>query len=410
MKKYVLLFSIGIFQFLSFAQNNQAIYVDTTYWQGGTVQLNGQVGVSGTALQKDIFGKLLFGGYIDQEMKDASFEKHNPVNRFGVTAQNDITYFHASKKLFGSEQLNWGVRAGYNAVGALTYSDDLFGAIFYGNQKYLGDTIFFSNNRGRLTQFQTLGIGVQMKKNGSYLFLNAVNVQNYFDLSFRKSYLAQNTDASDLDLSLRGSAAYALGNELNKGFGFSFDGAYNMRVQWLKEKSALFEVSVHNVGLAKINQMVQYEADSTYSYSGFTFNQLTSDASPFKRDDFNVLDSLGIQRDTISKWIALPGYFQLSKNVDLLSDLKVQSYFGVRIYPSLNINPSAYLGVFYRPVKAFSVAGMVAVGGMAKVRYGLTVGYHSKQFQFTLGSDDIDGWVTKTAYGQSLVLRSIWKI
>ncbi len=410
MKSFLIFLTLLSGSSVLLAQNNTLSLVDSTTWNGGAVYLTGHAGVAGTSLQKDVFGKLLYGGYIDSEMKDRSFEKHNLVNRFGVMVQNDLVYFNATKKLAGSDQLNWGVKCSYNMVGALTYSDDLFGGIFYGNQNYAGDTIFFSNNRGKYTQYQSLGLGVQSKKTGSYLFVNAVNVENYMDVSFRKSYIAQNDDVSQIDALLRGTVRYTQGEQFNKGLGVSIDGAYVMRVQWLKDKKALFEASVHGIGVAKVNNLIQFEADSMYSYTGFTFNQLTSDASPFKRDDFDVLDSLGIQRDTVSSWIILPGYFQLSKQVDVLSDLKVQSFFGVRIYPSLNINPAAYAGVYYRPMKAFSVSANIGVGGLAKYRYGLALGYHSNAINVIVATDDADGFVSGKAFGQSIILKTIWKI
>lgn len=394
------------------AQTNAPIEFDTINGYGTQLIINGQFDAQTTGMKNEMLQTLIFGGYIDGGMKDRSYNRHGDFNFAGLISNNDVTYFHRTDSMFHRPGLNWGVKAGYYAIGGGNYSKDAFGLVFYGNEPFLGDTAHFSGTAFNFMRFQKIGFGLRDAKSGSYVFLNFVNVQDAFKGRVRNGDLYQNGDASEIKMKLRGDMAYTQGNQFSKGWGLSVDAAYRFTVPWIKEKRTVIELSLNNIGFASMTQPMQYfSADSTYSFTGFQLNQLFGDASPFNRDDYSVLDSLGITRDsTYKRAFMLPGYIQVAKLVDFKGSTKWQSYFGIRLYPSLESQPSVYAGACYKPFNSWMLSANVCYGGFGVVRGGLTVNYIAPKVRLSLGTDDIVGAVYKGAYGKTILLRTVWEL
>ena len=52
----------------------------------------------GNAVQNQLANKFLFGGTITDEIKDASFDKHKAINRFGGVLNGEIEYIITKSK------------------------------------------------------------------------------------------------------------------------------------------------------------------------------------------------------------------------------------------------------------------------------------------------------------------------
>jgi hypothetical protein len=413
MKKINLLFFFcALFTGKSIAQVNAPGEYDTLKPYGQQILVNGQFDFLTTSLKNEISNTLLFGGYIDEGMKDRSLKKHKTVNFAGLASNNDITYFHNSDSLFHNPNLSWGVKAGYYAVGNVSYSKDAFGLVFYGNEPYLGDTAHFSRTKMNFTRFQKIGFGVRDKRMGSYVFLNLVNLQDAVQSVVRKGDLYQDTDGSEVKMKLAGEFDYTSGNSFSKGLGFSIDAAYRVKVPWVKETQTIFEVSANNLGIVFTNNSVtQYHVDSNYTFTGFELNQLFGSSSPFSRDDYSVLDSMGVSKDTMQRRsFILPGYIQAGKLVNFQGNQKWQSYFGLRLYPSLDILPQAYAGACYKPVAAFMISANASYGGFGFFNAGLNFTYIAPKLRITLGTDNAIGAVLASGYGKSFIIRSVWDL
>ncbi len=393
------------------AQVNLPSEFDTAHQYGQQLIINGQFNIQTSAVKNEMLNVLAFGGYIDDQMKDRSFGHQKAINFVGLASNNDITYFHNSDSLFKRPNLTWGVKAGYYAIGSLSYGKDAFGLTFYGNQSYLADTAHFSSTRLNFTRFQKIGFGVRDKKMGSYVFINLVNAQDVVHGTLRKGDLYQDEDGSNTKMRLAGDLNYTAGNNFSKGIGVCIDAAYRVSVPWLKDSRTIFEISASNLGFVYSSNVVHYSVDSTYSYSGFKLNQLFGSSSPFTRDNYSVLDSMGVQRDnSVHKAFILPGFIQFGKLVDFSTNKKWQTFFGIRLYPSLDALPQVYAGACYKPIQSFMLSSSVSYGGFGLATVGLNVSYVSPKVRISLGSDNMIGNVYKGGYGKSLVLRSVWDL
>lgn len=389
-----------------FSQTTFPVFRDSSL-QSNRLLVNGNFDLTGTSMRKEFVNTLAFGGTIDSDMKDRTLKSHRANNRIGVFGSGEVSYVSGAGNLFKSGKYSWLVKGGYYVVGNINYTKDAFKLTFYGNS-YLGvDTANLTGTRISGMQFQKAGFGFYHKKTGSSLTLNVVNVQNQFGGYIRNGKLSQDPNMDSISLRLNGDMTYSTGKNFSKGIGFAIDFDYYLKVPWLKD-SATFLFSVQNLGAAYMFQsQTRYNVDSTYRYSGFTLDQIQNSGNLFG-DNFSLLDSLNVEKKEVKRWVMVPASIQIMKLVDLASAKKLQTFFGIRFFPTIGIVPTGFAGLFYRFVPRVSVSANVAFGGSSIVRGGLMFGYHGDKIGIQLGTDDIYGLVSKKGFGQSALIRLSW--
>lgn len=399
---FILLFVLGFHH--AFGQLWLPIQFDTTLIDQEII-LFGDNSYNSSSLRNSLADKLFRGGQISDEVINSSYDAHNGLNRLGKNLQAEFEYRNYKANIFGNE--NWGflVKGGYYLIGSAAYSDDLFGLIFKGNDHFLGSTAEFSGTTMNVTGFQKVGFGVISKKGKSSITLNFVNVSDLYKGQLQTGLLTQDTDASSIDLEVDGSFSYTDKNQFSNGLGAAFDLDFKIPFQWLNGRKAYIQLQAKNLGVAYMNQGVKrYSADSTYNYSGFNFEQIFNNQSLFG-NDFSVLDSLQIQTERKKNWIALPCMFQAAKLIDENYQGKIQSLFGLRLYPTLSYTPLLYLGLNYRPLKYLDFGIVGSYGGFGGFRAGFYSNINLQKIQIGIGTEDVLGFISKNAFGESLNLR-----
>lgn len=388
-------FYLPLIQDTTFTSNHYVIETGTEY--------------HANSLSNAFTQKFIVGGTLSNEQSQNTFDKQALINRFAVQSFNEFRCFLGAKKL-GKDSLSWGVKAGIYGHANLFFSKDAFGLAFLGNENYIGNTANFSELSFHTSVFQKIGFGIFNKSNKSSLFLNVVNLQQYAKSYVRKGYLTQNEDASEIELKLQGELAFTSNNGLSNGIGFALDFDKRIPVQLMNEQKAIIQIQVQNLGLAFVNKgLTRYEMDSTYEYNGFQINQLIQANSLFG-SDFSLMDSLKIQQRVTKSWVILPAFIQVAKLIDAASTKKVQTYYGIKLYPTFAAIPAGFFGVYWKLNPHYSIASSVSYGAFGKFRNGWYFTYTGKKVTSVLGSDDFLGFVSKKAFGQSLFLRFSWAI
>ena len=388
-------FYLPLIQDTTFTSNHYVIETGTEY--------------HANSLSNAFTQKFIVGGTLSNEQTQNTFDKQALINRFAVQSFNEFRCFLGAKKL-GKDSLSWGVKAGIYGHANLFFSKDAFGLAFLGNENYIGNTANFSELSFHTSVFQKIGFGIYNKSNKSSLFLNVVNLQQYAKSYVRKGYLTQNEDASEIELKLQGELAFTSNNGLSNGIGFALDFDKRIPVQLMNEQKAIIQIQVQNLGLAFVNKgLTRYEMDSTYEYNGFQINQLIQANSLFG-SDFSFMDSLKIQQRVTKSWVILPAFIQVAKLIDAASTKKVQTYYGIKLYPTFAAIPAGFFGVYCKLNPHYSIASSVSYGAFGKFRNGWYFTYTGKKVTSVLGSDDFLGFVSKKAFGQSLFLRFSWAI
>lgn len=366
--------------------------------------LSGGADYCGSAMQNQLTSKLIRGGLITTEIKDGSFNRHKQINRFGGALNGEIEYRNYNIKLF--KKKDWGmlVKGGAYVFGGTLYSQDAFGLLFYGNERYLGDTISMSGMDMSLVSFEKIGFGMIDNKSKSNLSINLYNVSNRLSADFRDLEVRQSADGQDVEIVMDGQVELRNNLSYTQGIGLGVDADFKLPISWGKGK-AFIQFQAKNVGVAyMLEQQKVYRVDTTISYSGLEFNQLIGD-NAIVFDSLNVLDSMGITSSLRNRTVLLPGFVQVGKIVDLHNESRVQSFFGIRLYPTLIYSPYVYAGVDVKAADWLRFGANVGYGGFTNFRGGLYASVNTKNISIGLATENIVGAVSRNGNGQSLYLR-----
>lgn len=402
--KQLILLSLLSFQFVLFAQDVIPSFYDTTKYAKYELVFNANIDYGATSIKNDFLNKFIFGGNITDEIKDNSFVKHKGINRVGLIGTSEFQFVNYKSNLFKNEKYGWLIKSGVYLESGMVYSKNLFGLAFYGNEQYLGQNADFSGTRINSWMYQKIGFGIVDKKSKSSLALNFVGVNHQLSSTINEGNLYQSDDAYSLSLIYDGYAMNKLNGIKNYGWGLSLDLDIKIPVMAIKGKTSYVQLMVGNLGFAYMPNFKKYEADSNFTFTGLTFNQLFGDAQIFD-STFSVLDTLNIRSTNVSQVKMLPMMVQVGKIVDQMNTSKLQSFFGARLFPTLYAIPQVYAGLHYQPIKSVGLGLSAQYGGFTKFRAGLYAAFQVKNWNFGLATDNLLGMVSKQAYGKSLMFR-----
>ena len=373
--------------------------------QSQFLDLNGVLDYSSTSLFNELTSKFYRGGFISNDIKDASFDKQRAVNRIGIEIGGDVTYANFNIKPFKNKPFGIQFKAGYTIFGGAAYSKDLYGLAFYGNKPFLGDTLDMSGTDISFTAFQKFGFGLIDMKSKSSVSLNIYNVSKRFSGDFRSFGLIQQENGDSLDLLMNGEIEYSSSKKFNQGIGFGFDVDVKIPIDWQSGRKAYLQLKGDNLGFAYMYEdQMKYSFDTIINYSGLRLNQLIGDGALLS-DSSNVLDSLGIKSSKSNPFLMLPGCIQISKIVDDMQLQKIQSFFGIRMYPSLIYSPFVFGGVDFRVKKSINIGASLMYGGFSKLRGGLYMNLKFDHLKMGLGTENVVGLISRKGLGQSFYLK-----
>ena len=366
----------------------------------------GGLSYAGSAMQNQLYSKFLFGGLITSEIKDASDARHKGLNRVGGVATSDLEYRNYNIKPF--KKHDWGVvfKAGTNAFGGGIYSDDAFGLIFYGNDRYVGQTMQMSGLDMTFASVQKIGFGCIDNKSKSNMSINLYNMNNYVSSSFREFEITQSEDGQDVTLVLDGELSTRNTTKFSQGVGLGVDIDFKLPIAWGKKgQEAYIQILAKNVGMAYLFEgQKYYRIDTTIQFSGLEFEDIIGD-NAIIADSIDALAALGVSSEIRKRAVLLPGFIQVGKIVDQHSTKTLQSFFGIRLYPSIIYSPYAYAGLHYKTTDWLSFGANIGYGGFTNFRGGLYANMNFKKISLGLATENIIGLVSKKGSGQSLYIR-----
>lgn len=360
---------------------------------------------AGSAMQNQLYSKFIFGGLISSDIKDASDTRHKGLNRVGGVFSGDVEYRNYNIKPF--KKRDWGMvfKAGANAFGGGIYSDDAFGLIFYGNDRYVGETMEMSGLDMTLASVQKIGVGLIDNKTKSNVSVNFYNMNNYMSGSFRDFEITQSEDGQDITLVMDGELMMRNSNSFSQGVGLGVDVDFKLPVAWGKDQEAYIQILAKNIGMAYLFEgQKYYRIDTTIQFSGLEFEDVIGDNAIIV-DSIDVLASLGVSSEIRKKAVLLPGFIQVGKIVDQHSPKKLQSFFGIRLYPSIIYSPYAFAGLQYKTTDWLSLGANIGYGGFTNFRGGLYANMNFEKISVGLATENIIGLVSKKGSGQSLYIR-----
>lgn len=403
--KYVLFSLTLLLTGISFAQYNTEFINYTNTGRG--VSLNVDYDAGSNAIKNDMVNALIWGGYISNDMKDASEKKLRANNNFGINLNYGVsTFFKGSKKVdyligFKNQEV---LNASFNA--------DFYRLMFYGNKRFMGQTANLGHISVNALRFQEVKFGALIhhvdsaaKIGISVSFLKGE--QLFFLKTGRNTSLFTAADASMLEVN--SNFNLALSDTANKNL-FSFNGiGSNADIFFetpykskLGKKSVLL-VNANNIGFIHWrNKSVQYSSDSVIKFSGYNVDNLLD----LKDSTINK-----INQDTILQ--NLVNGRKENFNINIPTNLVIinKIYFGkmnfvlntgFRFIFNANFKPYFFAEPEYR-YRNFTFTAHTGYGGYVRFNFGTSVMYSGKHLFFKIGSNSLQGFIApKHAYGQGL--------
>ncbi len=383
-----------------------ALSFDTT--QRFEISLSSSHDIQSTSIPRSFSNVLIKGGTIEDDFSSEILNKHNEINRIGREFTNELFYANYKLKLFKQNKFGLIAQANYNSFSSGVYSQDLFELFFKGNEGFIGDSAIFSGSKFKHIDMQSLGLGLIDKKTKSYLTLNLVNVQNYFDASISRGIYSLSADSSETSLSLNARSLSTYGANFSQGLGASVNLCLNFEIPFIKDKNAYFQFKVNNLGFAKINSSILLSADTTIAFSGFQMDDfLKQNSSDFS--NISWLDTLNVKQDTLSKIILLPAVIQFGKLLNSNFEGNLQSFFGIKVIPALSYVPKIYAGLDYKTKVNIHIGLNCSYGGFGTFRAGIYMNYWAKKVALGVGTEDFYSLVSKNGFGQMFNLKMICK-
>lgn len=403
MRKIILLFVFGgIIQTIS-AQQLLPIQHDTNTYSHEYF-MAGIIDYSSTSIENGFSNKFIRGGNITEELKDNSFSRHKGINRVGADISGEIEYRNYAVNLCKNEEWGFTIKGGYYNYVSATYSKDLFGLTFYGNEQYLGENVQFSGSRISEMSFQKIGFGWINKKSKSNISFNLYTISNYAEGIVKEGNIFQSEAGDSVSFTFDGSLEYSTGSNFVKGYGAGVDLDFRIPVILRKDQVSYFQFLAKNIGVSHLNSVKRHSADTVITYDGFTFDQLYN-GSNVLNDNFSILDTLGINSRVISRFRFLPGFLQIGKIVDQMNPARVQSFFGVRMYPSIAYVPMVYAGAQFRTTSWLHIGVNVSYGGYSNFKFGIYSQINYKKIALGIATEDMYGDISSHGRGKSLIVR-----
>jgi hypothetical protein len=398
--KYIFLFNSLFVVFLFKAQHWCPVQHDTFIKIKHEIIFSGCVNYSSTSLNNSLTKKLFYGGEITEAIKDKSFKLHGDLNRFGTDISAEIEYRNFSVNLF--KHKNWGflVKVGIYSFLAAQYSKDLFGVTFYGNEMYQGQLASFSGTKVSSFLFEKLGFGWLDKKSKSSVCLNVFNLTNSLSAKINTGGIYQSNDGDTLIIPFDGEASFINSKSFSNGLGLGLDFDIRIPMTYKSAESNYIQFLGRNLGLVSLTQAKTiYRADSVYTFTGFTFDQLLNNGD-FLSSPANILDSVGITKSEKKSILFLPGFLQVSKLINENSKNRLQEFYGIRMYLSSIYTPMLFIGANYRVGKNLNIGLNGSYGGFTSYRLGMYSSLKIRNWNFALASENL---ISKN--GESLILR-----
>ena len=402
--KFILIISLITLSNLQASAQLLPQYYDTLQHNQEFI-LSGGLEYSSSSINTDMLSTFTRGGFIDESMKLASFDKHKAINRLGLIGLSEFEYRNYTKKIFKNKPWGFVVKGGYNVFGGLLYAKDLYGLAFYGNERYLGDTMDMSGSRAAFISYQKVGFGFIHPSSKSSVTFNVYNISDKIAGNFHTLEIMQDANGDSVTVIADGDVQLKDNLKFNQGIGFGFDFDFKFVIDWQNEKQAHIQFLARDIGVSYMYEdQLSYSIDTTILYTGLEFSQIVGDNSLFS-DNVDLLDTLGVRETTKNSLSLLPGFIQVAKIVDNQQITKLQSFFGVRLYSTLVYSPMVFLGLDYRPLDWLNVGASVSFGGLSGFKTGLYASGKKDKWSLGLGTENIIGFVSKRGNGQSVYLR-----
>ncbi|WP_306642673.1 DUF5723 family protein [Sanyastnella coralliicola] len=355
------------------------------------------------AFDNELLDKLVFGGYISDELSQRQFDRISDLGTFGAQATGRFSFALMQDSVFGLADWGWQGQVEMRNHFELAMDGDLFHLVFDGNAAYAGESAELSNFWLDYMAYQKLGFGLVHKPSLSGFVISAVNGERFERTTMLDGALFTAEDGDSLNLAYHGawmrSDTSVIGFGSGNGLGVSLDGQLNIPLQ---EDRGYVSLGLRDIGFVSWNEAsLDYRADSSWAYTGIPLTDIIDD----DEDGIpNFEDSLYYDQTTGSMLRWLPGFAYAR----LMHRIQERDYFEIemRFRPVRAFNPLIRGGYFFMLNDNTTLGATVTYGGYGNVRAGIAVEqWVNDRFFVAFSAEDIVGPFRREGLGAHAALR-----
>lgn len=361
------------------------------------------------ALRNELALGLWRGERLDRELRQRSDAVNDAVGRAGYALDIGLLY-RAAGPLFGKAGLRFIAAAGDHDVMGVRYTDDLFRLTFFGNAAYEGRTAELGGSSLLHVRYQTIGMGVEWRKSGSYLMLEAVNGQHLTAADVDKGDLFTAIDGRYLRLDLDGRYARTpLGPDnglRSNGAGAALSARVNMPVH-LPIGEGMLSVEAKDVGLVAWHpNALRVDRDTVILYQGIRVNDVL-DLDQALVGNGSLQDTLGLGYTEKAITTLLP--FTLSAALHMEAAHAMTYTLGADVRGLPGYLPRVRLGARHVFLGRNALSAEAAYGGFGGLRIGLRLErVVANGLWISLSTTNAVGFISERARGMSAQLAVEW--
>ena len=230
-------------------------------------------------MSSKLVDKLVNGGFITDKVKAESSKNLRGYNNFGILLNYDVSAF-----VKGGKKFDFLIGVKNQEVINATYTRDFFNLMFYGNDRYKGQTANLGNCNVNALRFQEIKFGAMIHHLDS---LGKIGVSLSFIKGEELFYIKTNKNSSlytsptgnqlifnsNFNMALSDTSQRNLTNF--NGVGASADILFETTYKSKIGKRSKLIVNANNIGFIHwLNNSVQYSSDSTLNFSGYHISTL----------------------------------------------------------------------------------------------------------------------------------------
>ena len=397
---YIALFmALGVYsqtRYNLIAPQSDSIYTSS-------IQYHGEFIAGSNGLNNEMIHPFLFGGHISDESIQNGLSKLNEKNQFGIDAMNSI---QANISLDSLKQKQLIVRISSKQHNQISYSKTVAQLAFLGNEQFIGERTNMNGAFERQINYNQLGFGIQMNTIENWTFSGILNLNmgtrfEQIDLPYLQLETAN--QARYLQLDVNGDYSRNDTNSTSLNW-FSTGASVDLAAQYMLKREGkepvIFEFQALDLGFLTWNdQSINYSADTSIRYTGFQLGELFStdlrfeDISPDSiLDEVEENATQSRRTSPLSSWLtfsAQTSWNQWTAEAGIHARLFTESI------------PFVYWQQSYAFTNRFAAHALLGYGGYQTLHVGLGLNFHYKRFQFTLGSQNIEGLLFPAEFGNN---------
>ncbi|MGZ4043967.1 MAG: DUF5723 family protein [Bacteroidia bacterium] len=374
---------------------------------GRSVSVNLDFDAGSNGMSSALINKLVWGGYINDDLKKQSAKYLRGKNNFGINLNYDVSTF-----IKGNNKFDFLIGFKNQEILNASYTSDFYKLMFYGNQSYKGLTANLGGSSVNALRFQEVKFGAILHKFDSVakigMSVSFIKGEQLFFLKTNKnSSLFTSGDGSEIVFN--SNFSMALSDTNNKkltsfnGIGASADIYFETPYKSKIGKRSVLIVNANNLGFIHWRKnSVQYSSDSSLRFTGYQVNNILD----LKDSTLNRINSDSLLR-------SLTNARREEFNVNIPTNLLIMNkiYFGRQLFSlttgfrhifNANYIPYVFIEPEYR-LRNVTFGFHSGYGGYVRLSIGASIAWSSKNWFMKIGSNSLQGYIfPNSSSGQGL--------